>query len=259
MPAPAVGAALVAGGASLVGGLFGNRQARSESRRNRQFQERMRNTAWQAAVADMEAAGINPALAYQQGPAASPGGSMASQQDPFTPAVSTAMQARRLREEVQLIEAQVSKAKAEAAVAEDQKWWSAMRREYFDQDKATGRIAGGPSGRDIAERNLQGLLDAEFNRQLFETQRVQGLANVAGLGGSVAGEFGKMIGPLGRVMDVSSQGAGQLAGVIDMLERGARMRDDAVRAAFGVSKDTLEGILNTFRRANAKIRSRFRR
>jgi hypothetical protein len=39
-----------------------------------QFQQQMRDTAYQAAVADMKKAGINPALAYQQGGADVPAG-----------------------------------------------------------------------------------------------------------------------------------------------------------------------------------------
>ena len=107
-----VQSALLAGG-SLLGGISANRARRREARKNRQFQERMRNTEWQAAVADMEAAGINPAVAYSQGGAATPSGNMAAQEDVVTPAVSTGLQARQMKKQLGLLDAQTEATKAQ--------------------------------------------------------------------------------------------------------------------------------------------------
>lgn len=49
-----------------------------EAQKNRDFQERLSNTAYQRAVKDMKLAGINPAMLYQSGGASVPSGSFAT-------------------------------------------------------------------------------------------------------------------------------------------------------------------------------------
>lgn len=119
--------AIIAGGAGLIGGLASAGQNRAMAREQMAFQERMSDTAYQRATADMKKAGINPMLAYMQGGASSPSGAMSTMEDPVTPAISSAVEAKRMSAEVGLLRSQKSQ------VDEEQysRWLDNYRKEQW--------------------------------------------------------------------------------------------------------------------------------
>lgn len=121
---PVTTAALITGGASLLGGIgssmFNNSAQRAANEQNmaiagdnRTFQKEMSNTAYQRSMADMYAAGLNPMLAYQQGGASTPAGAGATVgaahvENELGKAVSTAMETRRLQKELKAVDSQAA-------------------------------------------------------------------------------------------------------------------------------------------------------
>lgn len=144
----------VAAGSSLLGSAINVWQAE----RNRKWQERMSNTAYQRAVADMKAAGVNPALVYGQGaPSAStPAGAAGTSAAPIV-SMSEMLAARKTEAEIGVLESEALRNKTEAGLTQQQ---SDYYRE-FTQQQMDEMAAAAESSRARAALDRAGISETE--------------------------------------------------------------------------------------------------
>lgn len=76
-------AGVLGAGVQVYGTERTNAMNKALAEKQMRFQERMSSTAYQRGMADMKKAGLNPMLAYSQGGASAPTGTMATMENPF--------------------------------------------------------------------------------------------------------------------------------------------------------------------------------
>lgn len=161
-------------GAGLLGGILGYKGQKDTNQANialgreqMAFQERMSSTAYQRAVEDMKKAGLNPMLAYSQGGASSPVGSMPQINNAVAAGVSSAVQgvsAVQSAQQVLQSKAQIDLLEANAAK---------VRSETMAQDMNTAKLAADIQllkDRASSERENVQLKTQQTDRTIAETQ-----------------------------------------------------------------------------------------
>ena len=161
---------LFGAGASAIASFFGG-ERRNEAQADQAaaanaFSAQQFATRYQTTTKDMQAAGLNPMLAYSQGGGAPPSGQQSQVQDTVTPAVQSGTSALVASLGARKLEAEIENIQADTG----QKEASAMERRGEAENKPMQNVASAASA--AKDRSQVGLNEVMFNKANAEIANI---------------------------------------------------------------------------------------
>lgn len=186
--------------APVIGSVVGAIASAREARKNREFQERMSNTAHQREVADLRSAGLNPVLSGHGG-ASSPAGSMGDMSgfgEAIPKGIAAALGIRQAEAQIGLTDAQALQARTQAY---DLQTSAGSRYGLIDAQRAVAE------GNAAQVREMLPLMVEQARAEIMRTisgaraaQAVAALDEAALSGAMNQAEFEKLIGEAGPAL-----------------------------------------------------------
>lgn len=177
-PWVAAGASILGSGLAYQGGINMNIANAAMSQKQMEFQERMSNTSYQRAVEDMRKAGLNPALAYQNGGASTPTGAAAKLENPAMNLKTSAAEAVQAYQEVKNQQASREKTQAETELTEQQAYQMRIESEARLRDlmaSAKQKLTYAASNADMTTQQINNMRQAFYQSEKAFPIRLQQL------------------------------------------------------------------------------------